>query len=149
MRWTTMAPYGIMPVPNNETRPYWEGAKEGKLMLQRCQSCGYYNHPPVYLCGGCCDREARLAFEQVSGKGTIYTWYMCHDTSINGYEDKVPYPVILVEINEQPGLTLMSNLFNCEVGELGEGIEVGAPVEVVFDKASDDIYVPQWQPTRR
>ena len=92
----TMAPYPIMPVPDEMTQPYWEGTKEHKLMIQRCQKCGYYNHHPAYICVNCKDRDAALAFEQVSGRGK--------DNSIAGFEDKLPYPVIVVELDEQPGL---------------------------------------------
>ena len=84
----------------------------------------------------------------MSGRGTVYCWYICHDTSITGYEEKVPYAVLLVELEEQKGLLLMSNLLNHEYGTLGEGITNGMPVEVVFDKASDDIFVPQFQPRK-
>ena len=147
--YSTMAPYGITPVANDMTKAYWDGAKEGKLMIQRCQACGYYNHPPQILCLGCRTRDTEMVPEQVSGKGKIYTWYICHDTSIGGYEDKVPYPVVYVELDEQPDLIVMSNILNLDVGPLGEGLEVGMPVEVVFDDAGDGVKVPQWQPVRR
>ena len=142
----TMAPYGILPVGDDLTQPYWEGARQGKLLVQRCQTCRYYNHPPVYLCANCKDRDASLAFEQVSGRGSVYTYYMAHDTSIVGFEDKAPYPVIIVELEEQPGLFIMSNLLNCEFDAFGSGIDIGMPVEVVFEKASDEIAMPQFQP---
>ena len=143
-----MASYAILPVPDELTRPYWDGAKRHVLMIQRCQTCGFYNHPPVYLCANCKDRNAILAFEQVSGRGKIYTFYMCHDTSIGGFEDKVPYPVIIVELDEQPGLLTMSNLLNCEYDGFGERIQIGEPVEVVFEEASDQITMPQFQPSQ-
>lgn len=143
---TTMAPYGIRPVPNDETRPVFDGAKEGKLMVQKCDGCGFLNFPPATVCGNCKDPDASATFVPVSGKGSIYTWYICHDTSINGFEDKVPYAVICTELDEQPGLILMSNLLNHEYGPVGEGIELGMRVEAVFDKASDDVYMIQFQP---
>jgi hypothetical protein len=141
-----MAPYGIIPAPDELNRPYWDGAKEGKLIIQRCQSCGYYNHPPNYLCINCKDRDAELKWEQVSGRGTLYTNYICFDTSVNGFEEKVPYAVIIVELEEQPGLLLMSNLLNFEYDEFGKRLTMGLPLEVVFDKVNDDIYIPQFQP---
>ena len=137
-----------MPVADDLTRPYWEAAKEGKLAIQRCQSCGTYNHPPVFLCKNCTDPNAELVAEPVSGKGTLRQWYVCHDTSVEGWEDHVPYAVLAVELDEQPNLLVMSNLLNHEYDELGEGIEIGMRLEVVFDKANDDYYIPQWQPAQ-
>lgn len=145
---TTMAPYGIMPVPTADTKPIWDGAKEGKLVVLKCGNCGFYNWPPQPWCGGCKDPDYTKEWATVSGRGTVYCWYICHDTSITGYEEKVPYAVLLVELEEQKGLLLMSNLLNHEYGTLGEGITNGMPVEVVFDKASDDIFVPQFQPRK-
>ena len=148
MKHESLAPYRIMPVASDLTRPYWDAAREGKLSLQRCQGCQSYNHPPVYLCGVCCDPTAELRFEEVSGKGTLRQWYVAHDTSIEGWEDRVPYAVICVELDEQEDLLLMGNLLNHEYGDLGEGIEIGMRMEVVFDKADDTYYVAQWQPAQ-
>jgi hypothetical protein len=143
---TTMAPYGITAVPVPENQPYWDGAKEGKLVIQRCQSCGFYNHPPVVVCNSCCDRDAEQKWEQVSGRGTLYTHYICYDTSIAGFEEKVPYAVILVELEEQSDLLLMGNILNLEYDAVGTELPMGLPLEVIFDKASDEINIPQWQP---
>ena len=143
---TTMAPYGITPAPTPENQPYWDGAKEGKLVIQRCQGCGSYNHPPVALCNYCGDRDAELKWEPVSGRATLYTNYICYDTSVSGFEEKVPYAVIMVELEEQADLLLMSNILNFEYDMLGEELTMGMPLEVVFDKVNDDIYIPQFQP---
>lgn len=140
----TMAPYPIVPVPTDWTRPFFDGAREHKLMIQRCQSCGYYNHPPVFLCQGCKDREAVLAFEQVSGRGTIYSYIIEHDTEVGGFGNKVPYAVILVELEEQERLLMFANILNLP----HDGLKVGMQVEVVFERVSDEITIPQFQPAR-
>ena len=141
---TTMAPYNVVPVPDNWSKPYWDGAKEHKLMLQRCQNCGYYNHPPAFMCMDCKDRDAELAFEQVSGKGTVYAWFIEHDTRVGGFEEKVPCLLAAVELVEQPRLILLSNILNCPYDE----VEMGMPVEVVWENANDEIVIPQFQPAR-
>jgi len=141
----TMAPYPVVPVPNDWTRPFFDGAKEHKLMIQRCQSCGYYNHPPVFLCQNCKDRDATLAFEQVSGRGTIYSYIIEHDKQVGGFEDKVPYAVVLVELEEQERLLLFANILNLPYDEL----KAGTPVEVVFERVNDEITIPQFQPARK
>jgi uncharacterized OB-fold protein len=145
---TTMAPYAVTPVPTPIDQPYWSGAKEGKLVIQRCQGCKKYNHPPVAICNYCGDRNAELEFEQVSGRATLYTFYICYDTSVSGFEEKVPYAVILAELEEQADLTLMSNILNFEYDQFGEKLVMGMPLEVCFDKVNDDIYLPQFQPRK-
>ena len=142
---TTMAPYQVAPQPDEWSRPYWDGAKHGKLVIQRCQSCGHYNHPPHFICAGCRDRDARLAFEEVSGRGSVYSWFVFHDTFIGGFLEKVPYLIAAIELDEQPRLLLHSNILNCPFDK----VEMGMPVEVVFEDAGDGVFIPQFQPVQR
>ncbi len=142
---TTMAPYNVTPMPDRWTQPYWDGANEQKLTIQRCQSCGNYNHPPAFICMGCNDRNATLEFEPVSGRGTIYSWYIYHDTQVSGFEDNLPFLVVAVELEEQPRLLLISNLLNCPYDE----VEMGMPVEVVWERVNDNLTMPQFQPIQR
>ena len=144
---TTMVPYNIIPVATEDTRPIWEGTKQGKLMVQKCGNCGFLNWPPSIWCGNCKDPDAAKSFVEVSGKGKLYCWYICHDTSITGFEEKVPYAVVLTELDEQPGLLLMSNLLNFEYGVLGEGLNTGMPLKVTFDHdPGSDLDVIQFEP---
>ena len=61
-----------IPVPNEWTKPFWEAAKKGVLALQRCQSCGHFQHPPYATCVRCMAID--LKFEPVAGKGAIYAY---------------------------------------------------------------------------
>ena len=141
---TTMAPYSVLPVPDVWSKPFWDGARANKLMIQRCQSCGHYSHPQTFICMGCKDRDAELAFEEVSGKGTVYAWFIHHDQQVGGFEDKAPYMVAAIELVEQPRLMLQSNLLNIPYGQ----VEVGMPVEVVWEKVNDEMTIPQFQPVK-
>ncbi|MQF82554.1 hypothetical protein FIM02_00075 [SAR202 cluster bacterium AD-802-E10_MRT_200m] len=63
-----------MPIVTPFTQPYWDGALSGKLMIQRCNHCKSYYHPPVSSCAKCVgEEEAALEFEVVSGRGTVYS----------------------------------------------------------------------------
>ena len=144
---TTMVPYNIIPVSTPDTQPIWDGAKNGKLMVQKCSSCGFLNWPPSLWCNGCKDPDTEKTFVEVSGKGNLYCWYICHDTSITGFEEKVPYAVILTELDEQPGLLLMSNILNFEYGVLGEGLNNGMRLKVTFDAdPNSGLNVIQFEP---
>ena len=139
----SMAPYNVVPVADPWTKPYWDGAAEHRLMIQRCQGCGNYNHPPVFICMKCNDRDATLAFEQVSGRGTVYSWFIAYHAQVGGFEEKTPYLVASVELEEQPRLLLISNILDCPYGE----VEMGMPVEVVWERANGEITIPQFRPS--
>lgn len=141
---TTMAPYNVIPVADEWSKPFWDGARERKLIIQRCQSCGYYQHPPAFICMNCKDRDAPLAPEQVSGRGTVYAWFIFHDSSVGGFQERIPYLVAAVELEEQPRLLLASNILNCPYDE----VELDMPVEVVWEKVDDETTIPQFQPVR-
>ena len=138
----TMAPYRVLPLPDELSQPFWDAAREHRLAIQRCTGCGYYHHPPAYLCTNCGDGDAALRFEEVNGRGAVYSHYIHHYQEIGGFEDKVPYPVVAVELEEQPWLFLVTNLLYCPYDQ----IRMGLPVEVVFEKASDHIVIPQFKP---
>ena len=140
----TMAPYGVLPLPDELTEPYWEATRRGVLAIQRCGTCLRFQHPPVYFCTDCHDEDAELAFADVSGRGTVYSYYIHEDSDIRAFGEKTPYPVVMVELEEQPGLFVLANLLDCDYGEIAAGL----PVEAVFERASEEIVFPQFRPAR-
>lgn len=140
----TMAPYGVLPAPDALSEPFWEATRRETLAIQQCEGCKRFHHPPVYFCTNCHDEDVELAFTDVSGRGSIYSYYIHQDSDIRAFGEKTPYPVVMVELDEQPGLFVLTNLLDCDFGE----IAVGMPVEVVFERASDEFIVPQFRPVR-
>jgi uncharacterized OB-fold protein len=67
-----------IPVPNQWTQPFWEAARRGSLELQRCQSCGSFQHPPYATCVRCVSVD--LKFEPVRGAGSIYAYTIMYHT---------------------------------------------------------------------
>lgn len=131
-----------LPVPDEITRPYWEAARRGELAIQRCQVCRRYFHPPEVICTAC--GAEQLAFEPVSGRGTVYTYCVMYDRRVHGFTDRVPYVSLWVELVEQPLLIVVSNLV--EAGP--EDVRIGLPVEVTFERLTDEITLPQFRPAR-
>jgi hypothetical protein len=129
-----------LPVPNELTAAYWDGARNGRLVLQRCSSCGYYVHPPRPSCPSC--RGEALQPTEVSGKGEVYSWSVMHSEGNPGFEDKLPYAVLVVELEEQPGLRTIGNLHGAAPSDL----QVGLAVEVCFEEVDDRVTLPQWRP---
>lgn len=131
-----------IPVPTEITQPYWDGAKQHKLMIQRCKRCGTYYHLPIASCPKCAgNQEAKLIFEEVSGKGLIFTHTLIRDSRMKGFEDIMPYPVVLVELVEQPRLIHYGNMPTTKI----EDIRIGLPVEVMFIEIGDGFTLPDFQ----
>ena len=89
-----------MPRPTPLTQPFWDAAKRSALELQRCQSCGHFQHPPYATCVQCI--SADLKFEPVGGKGTIYAYTIMYHTGDKRFAPVVPYASIIVELDDAP-----------------------------------------------
>ena len=128
-----------IPVPNEWTKPFWDAAKRGVLELQRCQSCGHFQHPPYATCTQCVATD--LKFEPVRGAGAIYAYTIMYHTGDKRFASAVPYASIIVELDDAPGALLAGNLLEAEYTEA----KVGRRVEVIFEKLNDDITLPQFR----
>jgi uncharacterized OB-fold protein len=120
-----------IPRPSALSRPFWEGARQGKLMLQQCGRCGAYRWTPQQLCIACHAEE--YEWVQVSGRGTLYSFSTVERPPLPAFEPG--YVVAVVELAEGP--LMLTNLVGCEPAEL----RIGMPVEVAFEKASEEIYL--------
>lgn len=130
-------PFRILPkvTPGNEH--FWKGGAEGELRFLRCQDCKYYIHPPSPICPECLGKS--LVVEAVSGRAHVLTYTINHQPWIPGVP--LPYAIAIVEIVEQKGLRLMTNIVDCPIDE----IEIGMPVRVRFEQY-DDVYLPLFAP---
>ena len=81
-----MPPARAEPLVTDLTRPFWEAAAEGRLVVQRCGECGYWNHPPRDECDAC--RSGALAFAPVSGRGTVWSYSVMHQKSVAGFDEE-------------------------------------------------------------
>jgi len=85
-----------------------------------------------------CLAENRPAFA-VSGRGTVYSFTVANTSGGPGFDD-LPYAIVVVELQEQPGLLTVGNISNCNIEEL----LIGMDVEVEFEHV-DDMVLPQWR----
>jgi uncharacterized OB-fold protein len=131
------------PVPEASPAlaPFFAAARAGRLVVQRCAGCGALRFPPRELCSGCLGREA--TWQDVSGRGEIFSYNVMHQVYHPGFAADVPYAVVIVTLEEGPKIT--SNLVGCPVDE----IAVGMPVEVVFEQVSPDVTLPKFRRRRR
>ena len=135
-----------VPDPDISGAPFWEAAARHELVLQTCASCGTIRHPPRPMCAVCNSME--YTFEQASGRGRIWSWVIAHAPVLPSFAEKVPYNVVVVELDEAPTLRLVGNLVASPDGPINEvdpaTIEIGQPVRVVFQCVADDETLPRW-----
>ncbi|GAY12159.1 Zn-ribbon domain-containing OB-fold protein [Pseudonocardia sp. N23] len=129
-----------VPVPDDVTAAFWAAAGEGRLVVQRCADCGTYQHPPRPRCTSCAGEPA---YTGVSGDATLVSWTAAHDPVVPGRpRGLAPVTIVVVELVEQPGLWLVSDLVGVDDRELA----VGLPMRVAFDATAGDQVLPRFVP---
>jgi uncharacterized OB-fold protein len=131
------APFRVLPRVTELNRHFWQGGAEGELRFLRCRACGTWIHPPAPLCPTCLGKD--VAPEAVSGRATVLTYTLNHQPWVPAPDH--PYAIAIVEIEEQKGLRLMTNIVNCPA----EAVRIGMPVRVVFER-HDDVWIPLFEP---
>ena len=124
------------PGVSDDNRFFWEGVKQGKLLIQRCKSCGDLHHPPGPVCPKCQSFDWDTI--ESSGKGTVYSFVVMHYPEVPPFE--YPNPVGLIELEE--GVRLISQLIGVKPGD----VKVGQKVQVEFVTFDGDLVLPQFRP---
>ena len=133
------------PVPQPitpESKPYWDGLKEGKLMLPRCGACKQAFFYPRVFCPKCHSRD--VSWVQATGKGTLHSFGIGHQSFNKAFKMPPPYVLALVQLDEGP--RMMTNLINVVADPTA--IKCDMPVQVVFHKVTDDVTVPLFEPAK-
>ena len=119
------------PQPSPETKPFWEAAAAGRLVIKRCAACGEHHHYPRSICPFC--GSDRTEWRDASGRGTIYTYSVMRRAP-------VPYAIAYVTLEE--GVSMMTNIVDCDL----DAIRVGQKVRVVFKPTEGGPPVPMFAP---
>jgi hypothetical protein len=129
----------VLPYANIETKPFWDGCLEGRLLLQRCSACGAWRHPPSPICPVCLsDAHEWIA---ARGRGTVYTFTVVREAR-RGWEKLVPYVIAVIGLEEGPHI--LSNIVNIAP----EQVAIGMPVAVTFAELDGSTKLPLFQPVR-
>lgn len=127
------------PVPDVLTQPFWDGTKREELLFQRCQVCGNWQHPPTPTCTNCVAID--LAFEPVGRAGTIFGYTIMYHGGDRRFAAAIPYATVIVEMDAAPGVLIAGNLLGVPCTEA----HVGRRVEVVFERLTEEITLPQFR----
>jgi len=140
----TTTPYlpSGMPLPTPTPDPldagFWQGTKQHRLLVQRCQACGTFQFGPEWICHGC--RSENLGWQGCSGRGKVYAfervWHPVHPA----LKERGPYLIALVELPDAGNVRMVGNL----LGDPHQEVKIGADVEVVWED-HEDVTLVQWR----
>ncbi len=145
-------PEGVLPAPGKPvppidatSRPFFDGALEGRLMIRRCRSCGTFMWPAGGIgmplrprCVACFSGDVEWA--PSSGRATLYSFAIMHQLYDEAFAAEIPYNIAVVETEE--GVRLTSQVVDCPNARL----EIGLALDVTFERMSDEVAVPKFRP---
>ncbi|MDX1733309.1 MAG: OB-fold domain-containing protein [Halioglobus sp.] len=126
-----------LPQLTDSNRFFWTSGEDGRLRFLRCSDCANLIHPPVPICDRCQSMSQEVT--TVSGRATLAAVTVNHQMWMPMIEP--PYIIALVEIEEQPGVRLTTNIIDCDESQL----YIGMPLEVDFEHY-EDVYLPVFRP---
>jgi uncharacterized OB-fold protein len=130
------ASVGIPPAVTEETEQFWAAAAEGRLVVERCQSCGAESFPPRGMCRKCHSRA--MTSVEVTGRGSVYSFTVNYQRWLPDLD--VPYAIVLVEFPDHPGVRVVGRLRGREPEEIAIGMEV----DIGFEPGPGGFAIPSF-----
>ncbi len=127
-----------VPVPDEISAPFFDGAGRGELMLQHCPACGRWCFPVRERCPHCLAKG--LQWRAASGRGTLYTFAVMHQVMNPGFAAEVPYNVCQIDLDE--GVRMVANV----VGIGNDALSIGMRLEAVFEQTGEGVSIPKFRP---
>jgi uncharacterized OB-fold protein len=129
-----------VPVPDPVTRPFWDSLKAHAIQLQRGASSGRFVYYPRAVSPY--DETEELVWTPVSGRGVVHAFTIPSRHPNPAFRGDLPYVVALIELDE--GVRMLSNLV--DVDPSPETVQIGMPVEIVYDDVTEEITLPKFRP---
>ena len=138
---------------DSDNAAFFRYCAAGEFRLQRGRESGLLRYPPAPTCHWTGDRK--FDWVRVDGIGTVHSYAEVHHAIQRSFRDKVPYMVLIVDLDEQLGvpteheaLRVTGNLVTAD-GSLAQPdllhlVGIGTRVKMVLEPVSDDIGIPQW-----
>ncbi len=127
-----------VPIPDEASKPFFDGAREHRLMIQKCSSCGAVMWPVKTRCDNCL--QPTVDWIQASGQGTLYSFTLMHQLYHPAFASEVPYNIAQVDLAE--GLRILTNIVDCPNADL----RIGMPLAVTFEDVSAEVTLPKFKP---
>ena len=127
-----------LPKINQIDQPFWKGAAEGKLLLQKCRGCGKVQFFPRVVCTGCFSSELDWVPARGAGKVHSFSWVFVPRNP--AFKEEVPICYANIILDE--GVIIESRI----VGKNLQTVKIDAKVRVVFQEtASPEIKLPVFE----
>ena len=117
-----------LPTASGETKPFWDAARRGRFLTQRCNRCQEYQWYPRGFCSNCWTQD--IEWVEASGKGTVWSYTITYQNRSPGFREEGAYVLALVAL-EEGGTKAFTNIVDCNP----QDVYIGMPVEVVFRDA--------------
>lgn len=130
---TAQAPRFDLPEADAFTRPYWDAAASGRLLIRRCRSCTKAHHYPREFCPHCWSED--VEWEEASGRASLYTWSVVHRNDLPPFGGRVPYVAAVVDLAEGP--RMMTAIVDCTEDDLRIGGELRLATDATSERSTD------------
>jgi uncharacterized OB-fold protein len=125
------------PVANADSQPYWNAARERRLVIRKCKACGELHFMPRHLCPVCWSDQ--LEWVDAKGTGSVHSYTVIRRASDPAFAPLVPYVVALIDLEEGP--RMMANI----LGPDALAVKIGDRVRVTFQDRGEGANVPQFE----
>jgi uncharacterized protein len=126
------------PVITQDNAFWFDAAREGRLVIQRCASCGVLRHPPAPTCAHC--RSFDWDSVQASGRGTLHSYAIAHHPKDSAFE----YPLVVGLADLEEGVRIVADMVDVDP----DAVAIDMPVEVLFAEHAHGTLLPQLRPAR-
>ena len=137
------------PVADRDTQPFWDAVAEHRFIVQRCSSCERWIWQPRPLCPHC--HAPDPDWHEVGGNARVVSWTALHPPVLTVWADKLPFVILLVELDDAPSVRMVGQLVDY-AGELlktngeNEGLAIGTPLSLRWRVDEAGQTLPAWTP---
>lgn len=126
------------------TKPFWDAARQDRLVAPKCSNCGTFRLPPSAYCFNC--QQRGIDWVELSGTATIYSFTIVRHPLHPDLAPICPYVSGVVELDgtQGAGARMLVNIIDVDV----ENVKIGDRVEVVFEHVNDEMSTPRFRPVR-
>ena len=126
--------------PDAHTQPFWDAAKDHRLVAAKCAADGTVVMPPTGYCPKC--RGTEMEWVDLSGRATLYTYTVVRHAVIPAVTQTLPYVIGIVKLPDADDVKMITNIVDCDVDEL----KIGQELEVVWHEHSPEFTLPLFRP---
>ena len=126
------------PAITEDNAFFFEGARRGVVLIQRCSSCGELRHPPLPSCPGCGSFDWDTV--ESCGRGTVFSFVVTHHPQVASFE--YPLPIAVVELVE--GVRVVGDVIGTDPAQ----VHIGMPVVAETVAVDGDLTLVMFRPER-